>query len=164
MDNCDKPLIIKENTIFEQNVYIAKNTLIGESLTVGDDLNTNNLNSFGQLSVYDNIYSTGNIFLKDNKICNEDNKDSKFLYLKNDGTIVCQKIEMKNDILIGKNIINSDDELSSDDDEDNDCEEKKKKKNSIILNASNHLIKIPEHNGLFISPIAENNDGNTGNI
>ena len=43
---------------------------------------------FGQLSVYDNIYSSGYIFLQ------AVGNDKDYLYLKNDGSVICKNVDM----------------------------------------------------------------------
>jgi hypothetical protein len=90
-------IVINKNLIVQESELINKVLKVDSGVTVGGDLNSNNQNVFGLLSVYDNIYSSGDIFLQSVR------NDKEYLYLKNDGSIICKNIEMDDHISIGTN-------------------------------------------------------------
>jgi hypothetical protein len=90
-------IVINKNLIVQQSEIVNKKLEVDSGTAIGGDLNSNNQNVFGQLSVYDNIYSSGDIFLQ------AVGNDKDYLYLKNDGSIVCENIEMRDHISIGTN-------------------------------------------------------------
>jgi hypothetical protein len=57
-------IIINKNLILKESELINKVLEVDSGVAIGGDLNTNNQNTFGQLSVYNNIYSSGDIFLQ----------------------------------------------------------------------------------------------------
>jgi len=96
-----EPLIIHKNTIFEKNVFVHENVqVLGvsayDSVNVLHDLNTNNLNVDGLACLHGNTFSKGNIYIHGK----DDNEDSDFTYLKNDGSIQTKRISINSDIPI----------------------------------------------------------------
>jgi UDP-3-O-[3-hydroxymyristoyl] glucosamine N-acyltransferase len=77
-------LFVNNNAVIENNAQINNVMEVADGVAIGSDLNTNNINAFGQVSVYNNIFSTGNIYL------NNDN-DNNYLLLKNNGQIEIKK-------------------------------------------------------------------------
>jgi hypothetical protein len=124
-------IVINKNLIVEQSELINKVLEVDSGVAVGGDLNSNNQNVFGLLSVYDNIYSSGDIFLQSVR------NDKEYLYLKNDGSIICKNIEMDDHISIGTNdgaVVQA--------------------SNSIVINASGDILTAGTE-GLFVDPIRD---------
>jgi hypothetical protein len=122
-------IVINKNLIVQQSEIINKKLEVDSGTAIGGDLNSNNQNVFGLLSVYDNIYSSGDIFLQ--SVIN----DKEYLYLKNDGSIICKNIEMEDHISIGTN--------------DGTVVQPS---NSIVINASGDILTAGTK-GLFVDPI-----------
>ena len=124
-------IIINTNLIVLESEIVNKKLEVDSGVAIGGDLNSNNQNVFGQLSVYDNIYSSGDIFLQGVR------NDKEYLYLKNDGSIICKNIEMDDHVSIGTN--------------DTSVEQAS---NSIVINASGDILTAGSK-GLFVDPIRD---------
>ena len=78
-DNLPNPIIIKDDVYFDKNIAVNENGVIGnvfgigDGLAVGGNINLEDVNVFGLMSGYGNIYSAGDIY-----IAKEDN--GKFVY------------------------------------------------------------------------------------
>jgi hypothetical protein len=94
-------IIIKDDVIFNQSIQVNNSELIKKVLQVDGganvdvSLNVNTLNCFDLLSSYNGIFSEGNIFVSNNQDSNN------FVFINNEGKVVCKNIEMINGISIG---------------------------------------------------------------
>ena len=138
-DSSDNLIIVDDNVYFENSIAVNNNGLInnvlgiGQGLAVGVDANLENVNIFGLLAGYGNIYSNGSVYVaKDN--------DGKYVYLEGDGNITCNNLQMLNKISINKY------------DTRNFQED-----NSIVINASDDNLISP-NKGLYITPIRNDSD------
>ena len=143
-DNLQNLIIIKDDVCFDKNIAVNENGVIGnvfgigDGLAVGGNINLENVNVFGLMSGYGNIYSEGDIY-----VAKEDN--GKFVYLERDGRVTCNDLKMLNKISI------------SDYDTNNIQED-----NSILINSTKDDL-IATNKGLYINPIRET-DENTENV
>ena len=119
-------IYINDNTIFKKNVEINNCITVDGGMVIEGDLNTNNQNIFGLLSVHGNIYSNGDLYISSNK-------NDNYTYIKNDGSLECQSINMKNKILFG----NKDYTIYQEN-------------NSIILNTTNEILKMDKFQNIGI--------------
>jgi hypothetical protein len=140
----DNLIIIKDNVIFEENIEVNNNQLIdnvlgvNNGLSVGKDANFENINTFGLMSSYGNIYSNGSVFISNNN-------EEKYIYLENNGSLTCDNINTFDNIKIAN--INSDINQPS---------------NSIVINSNSSQINAL-NSGLYIEPI-RNDDTNNKQI
>ena len=152
--NDEKLIIVKDDVLFTQSIQVNESELIKQVLQVDGganvdiSLNVNTLNCFDLLSSYNGIFSEGNIFVSNNQDSNN------FVFINNEGKVVCNNIEMVKGISIGNEAgkMNTNKNAIS---IGNLAGNQTQNENIIIINASGNELN-GDNNGLFIDPIREN--------